>query len=168
MSEADDRGRYTQEQSQRICRLIAYYAAYPTIVEVMLKEYHRSFPFKQYVIFRKSAKWQPLVASLRQQYLSHFDDVPIAQQKVRLERLEQLYQEAEGTHLKTEVLKAASAELKDPALKNQTTIAITAYYQMSAQELEQKRIELINKLRHLKAQEHAEGSAGGSDAIVEA
>ena len=160
--------RYTEEQKHRICYLIAYYATYKTIVEVVQREFRRAFPFQHYVAFRRSSSWQPLIASLRQQYLANFDDVPIAQQRVRLERLEKLYQEAETVKLKTMVLRAASDELKEPSLKHQTNIAITAYYQMSASELEQKRREVLNRLRHLKAQEHAEGSAGGSDAIIEA
>ena len=164
----EDPGRYNQEHTQRICHLIAYYTPYPTMVEALQREYRRSFPFKHYVWFRKALRWQPLIANLRQQYLANFENVPIAQQRVRLERLETLYHEAKTVQVKTMVLKAASEELKDPALKTQTNIAITAYYQMSAQELEEKRRDVINKLRHLKAQEHAEGSAGGSDVIIEA
>ena len=165
---AENPGRYTQEQAQRICQLLAHYMPFQAMKEMMWQEHRRAFPFTHYVWFRRAPDWQPLITNLRQQYLSHFDDIPIAQKRVRLERLERLYEETKGVQLKVSVLRAASEELRDPTMGSQTNIAITAYYQMSASELEQKRVDLINKLRHLRAQEKAEGSAGGSHAIIEA
>lgn len=166
--EQDDPGSYSQEHMQYICQLLARYTHYPVMVESLNRTFRRTFPFKHYVYFRKARRWQPLISSLRAQYLADLDDIPIAQQRVRLERLEKLYQESQGVRLKVLVLNAASNELKDPLLKSQTNIAITQYYQMSAEELEQKRVDVINKLRYLRAQEKAEGSAGGEHAIVEA
>ena len=166
--EAQHPGRYTQEQAQRICQLLAHYMPFQTMKEVMQREHRRAFPFTHYVWFRRAIQWRPLIDNLRQQYLAHFDDIPIAQKRIRLERLEQLYEEAKEVQLKVSVLRAASDELRDPTMGSQTNIAITAYYQMSAEELEQKRVDLINKLRHLRAQEKAEGSAGGTHALIEA
>ena len=163
-----DPGRYSQEHTEHICQLLARYTDYPVIVASMQRAFRRTFPFKHYAYFRRAPRWQPLIATLRQEYLADMDDVPIAQQRIRLERLEKLYQDAKEPRLKILVLRAASDELKDPRIGTQTNVSITAYYRMSAEELEQKRVDVINKLRHLKAQEKADGSAGGSDGISEA
>ena len=167
-TEQEDPGRYSQEHIEHICQLVARYTDYPVMVESLKRAFRRSFPFKHYAYFRRAPRWQPLIATLRQQYLADLDDIPIAQQRIRLERLEKLYQDATSDNLKIRVLQAASEELKDPKIGTQTNVSITAYYRMSAEELEQKRKDVLNKLRHLRAQETAEGSAGGSNAIIEA
>lgn len=155
---------YTQEQSQRVCQLLSQYAPYKLIAIYMQRVFHKPFPFNHYAYFRQAKRWQPLIKSLRQQYLAGLEDVPISQQRVRLERLEELYQEAQTVKLKREVLEAARDEMKEPERGDRTRISITAYYEMSAEELENKRQEILNKLRHLKALE----KKGGGDAVSEA
>lgn len=149
------------ERNYFICNL---FAQYKTAAEVnkLLKEVHNVElnPMTLSVIKNKNLK---LVERLRAKYLSEISDVPIAQERIRLERDEELYNLAltiENPKDRIPVALTCLKEAREETKKvehSQNFIQFNQFNSLTDSELIEKKRRLEEKILNIKAEVMTDG-----------
>lgn len=139
--------KLTPEHRVNICKMIAQFMPVRDI-KTQLHEEGISISPSTIIFYQKSSKWAPAIEKMRNEYLSNIMEVPIAHKRVRLERLEMLYKQAQ-TQRKPEVSRSMLAAARDEIEgKNVNITAIMNKYEgLSDDELEDRRQEILGKIK---------------------
>ncbi len=137
-----------------ICNLLAQYKTAPEIVK-LYKETHNEETTNKFVYSIKKAN-QEFIEKQRAIYLANLSDVPIAQEKIRLERDEELYKLAltiespkESIYAALGCLKEAREETKKVESGN-NFIQFNQFNTLSDDELLEKKRRLEEKIISIK------------------
>ncbi len=144
------------ERNFFICNL---YAQYKTATEIqkLLKEVH-NFNMTPQTINKIAKKNEKTIERLREKYLNDLMSVPIAQEKIRLERDEELYNLALTIENKKDRVGTALTCLKEAREEtkkvdhSQNFIQFNQFNSLSDEELLEKKRRLEDKILNIKAE----------------
>ncbi len=149
--------KLTSSQKMFVCRLIAEGKTNKETIEALKKEHGVDVDRSNIRWYRNSKKYADLLNKMKEKFLSAVLEVPIAQKRVRLKRLEQKYLESQKMKDKDRIvyglkcLKEAKEETKDEPAEN--SIQVNQYNELSNEELLQKKKELEQKIIELSKRE---------------
>lgn len=150
------KGSRLDERNYFICNLFAQYKQ-GSEVQKLVKEVHKvdlSLPSLWHI----KSKHVKLIERLRAKYLNDLIDVPIAQEKVRLERDEELYNLALTIQNPKDRIPAALTCLKEAREETkkvehgQSFIQFNQFNQLTDEELLDKKRKLEEKILNIKAE----------------
>ena len=140
-----------------ICNLLAQYKTAPEI-QTLVKDVHSDEVSRNSIYSLKKAHPQ-LIEKLRTKYLSDLTSVPIAQEKVRLERDEILYQlsltienESDRVDAALHCLKEAREETKSSTQTQNNYIQFNQFNSLTDEELLEKKHQLEAKIINIKSE----------------
>lgn len=140
-----------------ICNLLAQYKTASEVKE-LVKEVHNA-EISNSVIYSLKKAHPQLIERLRTKYLSDLTSVPIAQEKVRLERDELLYQlsltienEPDRVDAALRCLKEAREETKSTTQTQNNFIQFNQFNSLTDDELLEKKRRLEEKILNIKAE----------------
>lgn len=144
------------ERNFFICNLAAQYKT-ATEIQELLKEVHSSSMTSQTInkITNRNLK---TVEKLREKYLADLMTVPIAQEKIRLERDEELYKLALTIENRKDRINAALTCIKEAREEtkksdhNQNFIQFNQFNTLTDEELLEKKRRLEDKILNIKAE----------------
>jgi len=87
--------KLSSAQKLFVCRLLAEFKSDREIMEALDKEYGVKVDISNIQWYRNRKNYANLVNKIREEYLGGLLNVPIAQKRIRLERLEQKYHGAD-------------------------------------------------------------------------
>ena len=85
-----------EEAQLAICELLGMFKKPPEIADYINREYKVKVSTQNISYYVHSQRWQGLINRHRQGYLAQVDLVPLKHKRVRLERMEAMYQQANG------------------------------------------------------------------------
>ncbi len=145
----DGRGRrrqtFKKEVQNELCMLKGCFFTDREITEIVNKKHQLKLQVKQVENFFKLPKHREQMLECRQEYLGQIGEVPIAHKRIRLERLEKMYQEGRGED-RIKALVEARKEVEGE-LTSLTFNVVKKYERMSDEELERRQIELLERIR---------------------
>jgi hypothetical protein len=151
-----DNNLMEQERKIFICNLLAQYKTAPEI-QSLLKEMH-NVDMSRNTIYNIRDKNKQFIEQQRAKYLANLSDVPIAQEKVRLERDEELYLLSLGIENPKDrvstalsCLKEAREETKKVEYQN-NFIQFNQFNTLSDEELLEKKRRIEEKIINIKAE----------------
>ena len=77
-----------------ICRLLGQFRKNKEIVEYIERKFQIKLTSAAITFYTRSREWSSLVNRHRQEYLENIESIPIKHKKIRLERMEALYEQA--------------------------------------------------------------------------
>lgn len=153
----DDKKRWIVQQ-------IAIYKTNKEIQKEGLKEIGNLIPIRTIENYRFSQKWRPLLQKYRDEYERNIASIPMASRVMRLERIENNYQEvmSDKTMRKKDRLKLAvdylheATDMLEPKSKTDKSTNImmmtqvNQYKDFSDEELKEKQLKLIDEMVKIK------------------
>jgi hypothetical protein len=136
-----------------ILRGIAKYVTPSDIVEQVQDIFRISITPSLVTAYKSTKKWQPIISKYRQEYLATLEDVPMSHKKVRLERVEKLYEKAKTKGNVRELLTTIEHSRKEMEGDGIHSLTLNQYNIMSDEELEAKREWLLDKIKKAKSKE---------------
>jgi len=92
----------TSDEQVKVVVWIAQFKTPTEVVNLIKEKFKKTIRIQSvYEVYFKGDKWQDLITQERERYLSEVSKVPIANKRVRLERLEKIYEEAMAWSVKT-------------------------------------------------------------------
>ena len=163
-----------EEVRLEMCAAIARFEHPKDILSMLRSQYQVDLSLATVYHYRNSVKWKPLIESYRQRYVSDVTSIPLFHQRVRLQRLESLWDKAtalpetkaDEARKKREELRAILKEARDEtqkAVTHNTNLLIAQFGTMDDQQLIQVRDKLLNRLTKIKvpdAQNQADSGRG--------
>lgn len=139
-------------QQLEMMELIARFTIKSEIVEYFMRTYQILVSPGLIQQYEKTPKWKLVIQELRGKYLSGTDQVALSHKRVRMERRDDLYYKA----LKTNQLRTAAIVIRDaevemgggPGKAPSFNITLNQYNELSDKELEEKRQELLEKIKN--------------------
>lgn len=144
--------KLNQDQQLELMEFIARFASTDEINAYFIDRYRLSVTSSLIHQYRRTKKWQPIINKLREKYLLSPNEVAMSHKRVRLDRREKIYQKA----LKKEDLKTAlnavqgsKEEMEEKGIP--VNISFNQYNSLSDEELEDKKRELLERVKNLGA-----------------
>lgn|SRR3990167_6614878 len=143
-------------EKQELVSMIAEGICHKEINEHLQERYGFFLSERALQYYRKSSKWKPVIAKLREEYISAVHEVAISHKRVRLERAEKIYNKSYGEgdfSFALEVLRFAQKEM-DPRANDTSVTNLSIYQQfnnLSDDELNFKKNQLMEKLKLLES-----------------
>jgi hypothetical protein len=140
------------EQKQlELMELIARYATNDEINEYFISNHKVSLSVALIMQYKRTQKWKPIIKKLREKYLLDMDEVGGSHKRVRQDRRERIYSRAvKKGDLKNALLavkhQEEEAEGKTSSVGG-VSLTYNQYNMLSDEELEERRQEIINKVR---------------------
>jgi len=145
-----------REQQLSICKKLAEWHT-PLSIQKDLEAQGIKFAVTTIYHYQRNPKWVPVIDRFRTQYVAGVMQVPIANKRIRLEKLEKLMGELDESKLnivekikKTVLLLSEARQEMDQAKTHIQNLFVTQVNQMGDQELLEKRDQLIQKAMTLK------------------
>lgn len=151
----DTSEKLTTEQRLRVCEWIAQFKNEGDI-QSLVKEYFDIKMSRQNIHqYLKSSKWKSIIDKFRHEYVTQTMDIPIMHKKVRLERLEELYQKTMvdpnimGLDRRTQALAVLQAAMRevDERASNFTTIYANQIINLDDEALLKRKQQLLDKVK---------------------
>ena len=136
---------FKKEIQNELCMLKGCFFTDREIVEVINGKFETKFLVKQVENFFKFVKHREQMLECRQEYLQQISEVPIAHKRIRLERLEKMYQETRDNDIKIKVSQEARKEVEGE-LTSLTLNVFKKYEGMDDEELERRQGELLKRI----------------------
>ena len=156
-----DKSPVLNERNFFICNLAAQYKS-ATEIQSLLKEVH-NFSMTPQTINKITNKNLKTVEKLREKYLADLMTVPIAQEKIRLERDEELYKLALTIENRKDRINSALTCIKEAREEtkksehNQNFIQFNQFNTLTDEELLEKKRRLEDKILNIKAEVITDG-----------
>lgn len=151
------RFRLTSEEQMQVCRMFARYAKNEEVFEFCKNELGKTINLTAIKYYKESSKWKPIVNKFRDEYTKGIMEVPIANKRVRLEALQDMFEahKEEGDLKQAQaVLKDAREELDGGAKFGNTNVFMTQvnnYKDMTDEEIEAERLRQLENLQKVRA-----------------
>lgn len=133
-----------KEIQNELCMLKGCFFSHKEIVKVIEAKFEKKFLLKQIEYFFSLKVHREQMLECRQNYLEEISEVPIAHKRIRLERLEKLYESSDGIE-KIKALTEARKEVEGE-LQNLTLNVFKKYEGMPDEELETRQTELLKRI----------------------
>ena len=146
---------FSEKEKLRICEMLAQFHTSDHIVQYARDNWGKSVTPGSIYAYRESPRWKPVIDRFRTEYVGQVMDIPIAHKKVRLARLEGLYQDnlkdqevssKEQRQLSVLILERAMKEVDERA-SNFTNIFFAQIQNFSDEELETHRKKLLDRIK---------------------
>ena len=151
-----DRSEIKNERELFIIQEFAQLKSVPQVTEACNKKFTNLKPLSVYTINYYKRTRAPVIAQLRDEIINKAMEVPIANEKTRLQRTEKLYQVATTILAKKDrvetslhCLKEAREEVKGESGSTQNFLQFNQYNEFTNEELMEKKRELERKFIEL-------------------
>lgn len=145
--------KLTNEQQTEIIKMQAEFKKNTEIIEYAKEAWGITLSVTNIVQYKNSKKWEPLRKRFRDEYLANISEVAGTHKRVRLERLENIYHKSMTAGKVDAAMRAIEnqrVEIEGKDSRNQdVNLTLNQFYMLNDEELEQKRIELMEKVRNL-------------------
>ena len=150
--------RTPEEIRLEVCALIARFIPPDEIVEIVKQEYNYDLPKTRIAQYKASKQWKPLIESYRQRFVTEVTEVPLFHQKIRLERLEKMWEKSHATADGREKRKEQLAILKEAReettkVERNTNILAVQFHGMDDSQLLEARNRVLERLKTLEVQD---------------
>lgn len=123
------------------------------IMRLVKEKFGISISNVQIYNYKAAPKWQPIINKYRQKYMANMDDVPMSHKKVRLQRVEQLYEKSLKTDSVRDSLSTIEHSRKELEGDGNISFTLNQYNIMTDEEIEAKREWLLNKIKKTQHKE---------------
>lgn len=146
---------FSEPEKLRICEMFAQFHSVDHITQFAKDEWGKAVTPASIRAYRESPRWKPVIDRFRTEYVGQVMDIPIAHKKVRLVRLEELFQAnerdqgisgKERRQLACLILERSMKEVDERA-SNFTNIFFTQIQNFSDDELESHRRKLLDRIK---------------------
>lgn len=104
---------FTTEESMIICRWIGELKGPQEVADLVKEELGKETTRQNiYLTYVKNEKYREAIIKYRNEYLDRVSDTPIANKKIRIERLEDLYRSAKTDAVRLKALSLAREEIE--------------------------------------------------------
>mgnify|MGYP001572884649 CR=1 FL=1 len=167
--------KLTDDEQYQVCRWYGEFKS-PTQIKGLIKDHFaKDLTLKNvwaYANGNLMKKWKPLIESYRQRYVADVTSIPLFHQRVRLQRLEVLWDKASAlpetkadeARKKREELRAILKEARDEtqkAVTHNTNLLIAQFGTMDDRQLIEVRDKLLNRLTKIRIPEAQDKETDG-------
>lgn len=143
--------KLNNDQQLELMEFIARFASLDEINEYFISNYRINITNSLVYQYKRTKKWQPIINKLREKYLLAQSEVAMSHKRVRLDRREKIYQKAvKKDDLKT-ALNAVQGSQEEMEERGGININFNQYNSLSDQELEEKKSEILERIKNAKA-----------------
>ena len=155
--------RQTEEQKLFIATCIGYCMTSGEIAETFKKRFNFALyePWTTIASYRRSRKWDAVIAETRTKYIADIQAVAGSHKRVRLDRLERLYEKAyDKNNLRAamEVVDHQRKEMEEKAQYGSVNLTLNQYNSLTDEELEERRNLFLQKIKRIEKKEDLNGS----------
>lgn len=143
--------KLTPDAQRRLCTLLGQFRYPAEIVATLQKEFGVTIVEDTVGYYKHSGQWKLLVQEARANFISHLNEVPIANKVVRLDRYEQAYQKAIAANDLNQALQSLVAAHREmEKVHGDTTVYVhQQILNMDTHALEVRRREIAERLSQL-------------------
>ncbi len=137
------RGKLTYDEQMELCRYLAEFHNVAQAVIFVRQQFGKKLAYMSVKGYLESDKWLQIIDRFRNEYVTSFMEVPVANKRVRLERLEVLYQiafRAGKVSTAREILSASRIEVGEghEAGSQSDSLMYKKYSTMTNEEIEER------------------------------
>lgn len=142
----------TEEQKMIIIGYIASYMTPSEIIEICKEKHAINISFQQITKYKEADKWKPIIKKLREEYLADLPAVAGSHKRVRMERVERIYERAiKKNDLKNQL---ASVEHQRKEIEGDRSgslhLTLNQFSNMSDEELYEQRKRVLDQVKKLE------------------
>ena len=155
--------KLTEQQRYELIRQLAEFKSVPEVQQFAKAEWGIEITAQTIRGYLHEKKWRPLLDRCRQEWAAGIVEIPLAHKRVRLEKLQKLFDDAEEDYaeakneqtflrlidLQLKILDQARREMEETKT-NFTNIVMTQYEQYTDEELIRRMDELLAKIKQWK------------------
>ncbi len=154
----DEVNRLTEEEKMQLCKLVAEFKRPFEVQKFAREAWGKNMNHQSITYYFKADRWQPIIQRFREVYLSGVMDIPIANKKVRLERLEEVYESTDNDpniagidrrRQKLDVLRNAREEMDERTQVSNTFN--TQIINLSDEELHERKKQILAQIKAIPA-----------------
>ena len=145
--------KLTQPMQIELMEFIARYATMDEINEYFIQNYKVSVSKPLIEQYKRTLKWKPVIAKLREKYLLNPGDVAMSHKRVRLDRREKIYSKAMNKDDLKTALSAVqgSTEEMEESKYGGINLNFNQFNTFTDEEIENKKREFLERLKNQKA-----------------
>ena len=146
--------KLTTKMKLELMEFVARWSTLDEINQFFVPTYGITIGWYLIYYYKRSKTWKPVIAKLREKYLQGADEVAIAHKRVRLERREKIYQRAEKVgdgQLALSAIRDTEEAMGGMGKRGGVSLTFNQFNSLSDDEIEQRRLEVLNRIRNMDA-----------------
>ena len=143
----------TDEYKIQICKMLACFIPITKIITYFQKEHNFHIFYQNIKHIEGARRWTPIIERLRKDWIDNIYTVPISNRRYRLEAYDDIYNKAMGKEkpaytIAMKALEGAREETDEKKIGS-TSYTLNYISNMTDEELQKKKIEIINRIKRM-------------------